>query len=689
MASSMEEALRAAGAVPKKETPTTTKKQPQNNRSAGGGRKYGEIVNAAPAERPAEIATAPYNFVPLPRNILPSELDAAVHDILVEGSGESASFKQRLTKEEDRAFSEAFGKYLQTKGRFSGRIDLAIESLTPLFLGGTGTRSFAPTGRPIIPGSELRGMFRSLFKTVTCGSWHQGEDMSGHHLYYRCLMSTKASPYNKDLHERYTAYMTGRDEQGNVKKNARPGFLVKRGAQWLIYPLLKEVRSIPIFAYQKMFNLLDDDIKKSKIRWAGRTAYIQIGLLSTKKLKRSKEELERASPDDRKTWGKQYYKYLCVDDLDASKCYEVPVDVIEEYIMDGNRRGVNLLEQKSKGNGAPLSLEGIASYDELVPCFFFLDASGQVKSFGHGQSYRIPYDHSMMNAVPEGLQRPVIDFADAVFGCSRAGASWASRVIFEDAAAVSVEAHEKRQARALMQPNPTAFQLYLRQSDGKKLIHWDFGDRAEIRGHKMYWHNADCRWYADEKERANLSQNRDENAPELLKEMAPLKTGAKFQGRIRFRDLTEVELGALLKVLFLAQGGEEIAYKIGMGKSLGLGSIRIVPQLFLEDGTRYRRLFDADAWHTSEQPAYAQELIAAYENFAERALDGKLASSYRNIVTVMCYMMDFGNTKKAGWNQATAQMDGDTKQQRDMRFRNRNILPEAKVIRKKMERGWE
>ncbi|MFS8522667.1 MAG: RAMP superfamily CRISPR-associated protein, partial [Micromonosporaceae bacterium] len=63
-----------------------------------------------------------------------------------------------------------------------------------------------------------------------------------------------------------------------------------------------------------------------------------------------------------------------------------------------------------------------------------------------------------------------------------------------------------------------------------------------------------------------------------------------FRSRITFTNLTDGELGALLRALLLdnpVDGGDpadpEYAHKIGMGKSLGMGSVHLRPRLYLVD----------------------------------------------------------------------------------------------------------
>jgi CRISPR-associated protein (TIGR03986 family) len=70
-----------------------------------------------------------------------------------------------------------------------------------------------------------------------------------------------------------------------------------------------------------------------------------------------------------------------------------------------------------------------------------------------------------------------------------------------------------------------------------------------------------------------------------IKPMAP---NTKFKGKIRFENLSKRELGALLFVLDLP---EECCHKLGMGKPLGMGSIKIKPTLYISNRkTRYTDL---------------------------------------------------------------------------------------------------
>ena len=134
------------------------------------GKKFGiEPPAKKLSPQPKDLATAPYNFVSLPKKVLPAQFE----DV------------------------DGFKEHIGAAGNISGEILLDIEALTPLFIGGGQdvTKTFAPVGSPIIPGSSLRGMVKNIFKIVTCGAFRgqtdsqkNGDDFNDEHIYFRCLM---------------------------------------------------------------------------------------------------------------------------------------------------------------------------------------------------------------------------------------------------------------------------------------------------------------------------------------------------------------------------------------------------------------------------------------------------------------------------------------------------------------------
>ncbi len=680
------------------------------NETAGGKRLaevYGDVVNVVPSVRPAAIATAPYNFVPLPDAVLPSPLDTS------------------LDQEKDT--QKALQSYLENKkATLSGRIALEIEALTPVFVGASEeVRDFFAYGdKRVIPGSTLRGMVKNLYKMITCGVWRDGEDAEDRHLCYRCIMAPGESNPLKKLNTHYNKIMVSKSTDPERKKGiskTRPAFLVYRDGEWYLYPLtLTKAKSIPLWEYQEKYGIERPFLENSRIIWGqegghtGPTAYIQVGIKDNKWHAYDAVELETADEGIRRKWGKQYYRRFQIDDIDRSQPGGIPVPehIITEYDEDRKRAGVDLLkelrvqagEMKREDNyiippktqEAPKQVEGLPAYDGIVPCSYTMNEAGEITSIGHGEAYRIPYEKTIFDALGGEVKSDTIDFTDAVFGRSATREDpreWASRLSFEDAPAEKgAKALPASKTRFLMEPNPTSFQLYLEQDDPKGLIHWD-RSRTRLRGYKLYWHKRqENSWVITEKEQ-ELEKG---DGPAKSKEIAPLKEGTRFAGCIHFRDLTEEELGALCKVFELAENGEEIAYKIGMGKSIGLGSIRIRPTLYLEDGSRYKKLFDKSGWHVSTKEQSTVPYVEAFETYVRKARGGKVVQSYEATLEALRQMLDFRTTKNKHWNSATAGMAGPSsdeersyipEDQQDKRFANRNILPTAAEVRELVRSG--
>ena len=154
-----------------------------------------------------EKATASYNFVPLPETVIRSPIDGGAKN--------------------DAERQENYKRYVREHGRLSGYIELSCRTMTPVFIG-TGDKEgafFAPVGKPVLPGSTLRGMVKNIFKIVTCGAmrWdkdnadvvdgqRQDFDVDNRRLYFRTVAAKKNSLtklYDEELLER-----TDTDEDG-------------------------------------------------------------------------------------------------------------------------------------------------------------------------------------------------------------------------------------------------------------------------------------------------------------------------------------------------------------------------------------------------------------------------------------------------------------------------------------------
>lgn len=542
------------------------------------------------------VATAPYNFVPLPKEVLSAPLDEPKN--------------------------------------LSGEIHLEITTLTPLFIGND-LQSFKPVDKPIIPGSSLRGMFKNLFKIVTCGAFRgttdsqkKGEDFNDEHIYFRCMMAPKGSPaWMKDLNYHYTKDLMTDRKTG--KKKARPGFLIYKDDKFFIVPSSRADNKTdrePIYKYLQKYRS-----EKSCITWEGHRAYIFTG-------KGVKKKYVRFTSLDYVKWDGEWL--------------ELTDEVLNSYRHDRNRGGVDLLDKDNPGwlgsKDLPEGVEG------LIPCHYITDGK-HVKSFGHGQCFRVAYEKSIGNAVRISGNEQV-DFADEVFGRE----NLASRVYFEDAtSSEKIQTLPPNEAHPLMQPNPTSYQLYLTQNDKRgKLKHWDTSG-VEIRGYKLYWNKKNPQWQANDFERRENKRRLDNGKEPLIKKITPLKEGSKFTSKIRFKNLRAIELGALMMLFDLDGLRDKAAYKIGKGKSFGLGSIKIKATLFIEDETAYTELFDADGWKSPCRAEKPDAYLKAFKDYAKKN------ASWDDVMENLREMSDWSHTHETGWDDKVKQMSGKVKKNLD------------------------
>jgi hypothetical protein len=284
---------------------------------------------------------------------------------------------------------------------------------------------------------------------------------------------------------------------------------------------------------------------------------------------------------------------------------------------------------------------------------FYVDEEGEeIFYFGHCPNFRIPAVlHPERRAatpndfVPDYCKEvKTIDFAEALFGHTKgpnSGAkpgdkayAYASRVFVTDA---KCDEHEPwLQAtplvpRILASPKPTAFQHYLVQTNpniARTLYH--YGSRTTetvIRGHKFYWHQGRDESFSAAQWQIAISEEK-KKLDELPKDdtqhtqFKPVKPGTRFQFRIYFENLSEVELGALCWVLEplghpkLGEEQKELCHHLGMGKPLGMGSVKLVATLFFtERKARYEKLFDGNDWQTGLRKTNGKPVPESLEEY--------------------------------------------------------------------------
>ena len=690
---------------------------PYNNRNQNrrnSGAYYGYKEDNLPKAR------TPYNFVKLNKDILNTPLGTYI-----------------VQQDDEAILTEEYMDFVKSEGKYSGYFNIELTNKTPLYIGSK-NGFFSAAGEVVVPGSSVRGCLKNIFKIITCSAFRADKDnadVEDSKLYFRDM----ASPF-KALKKLYLSKMISDDARKTLKTKA--GLLVKdKKDRYYIIPSEYEAQKGKYFNGVKYVNgytgynkvavyvginptprLQKNERKGSAcIIWHADYVDVFTGEMQNKKafyrlkkpdwnnkltvdaelIETYRADIERRFSSENKKKG--LYNLL---DTDMAVSGEKPVvkkldvnpyvDIVKipyEKLTSGKfgnkpifknlRCEVNedLPEIKNeeqrlknlKDNvlvpGARINfLENAKEYVRIVPCFYTVE-NGRVKAFGTNPYFRIPYNKGIADHVPANLKINKIDFADAVFGYRD---KWGGRVFFEDLYlkdGVRAVFERPDKHKILMGPQPTSFQFYLEPKDNEAAT-WD--DGTNIRGYKLYWHKK-CDW----QDRGNAKNS------SLQKEIQPLKPGHTFIGRIRFENLCKIELGALC-ALFTLGAEKNICYKMGMGKPLGMGTVKITGNLFLQGPDYYTHLFTKQStFDECAEPADITGFANAFYEYVKAELENSNVKNeykyYLERLQELRYIMSVDKITNDKWSEETKYLDINDREEKQA-FSKRAILPEIKEV---------
>lgn len=538
-----------------------------------------------------------------------------------------------------------------------------------------------PAKPPRIPGSSLRGMVRALVEIVGYG---KVRDVPEHPLVYRAVGDT--TEHGAKYRERIMrADGEGYNREGKrcwqYTPKVKAGYMEQTGdGDWRIRP----ARAIGGTTFARL--AMDDRLPRGLERINDcRNAYrifaqpgpyeyadVRGGFLRIKK-SRVLRYSDRPGP------GLEACCLAISGDMASKRTEAVvfPPDnapgaavvLIQDALVRQYRDQISAEQERLLGKGGVLK--------DGQPVFYLMEkvertengervAKEELTFFGHTMMLRIPYQQSPLDMVPAYLKDETkIDLAEAIFGYTRRqgvgkARSYASRVSVSDAALEEGQADiwlipdgGVLTPRILGGPKPTTFQHYLvqpqpdlveigRTSKGtprmeKPLADYEGKlDKTTLRGHKLYWHKG-AREAADLQERLDKlrdrrNANQEDSNDTQHTQIKPVKAGVRFRFTVRFENLSAVELGALLWALALpGEEGKEYRQSLGMGKSYGMGAVKITPTLRLDDrDARYATVFDdAGGWQVGRGVADGRMagFIAAFDERIRKAIGaGNVAS---------------------------------------------------------------
>lgn len=574
------------------------------------------------------------------------------------------------------------------KDRFTGYIDLELEAITPIYIRGIPENAkeeeknpefFAPGGQIRIPGSSIRGMVRNLVEITSWSKFHFYDDRR---LYYRAVGD------KSELGQAYRRMLA--DPNDNYKPIVKAGIMKKTSDGVEIYPsgeyseekiqvfkinfdkdtrkvdgtdlILDEFQFTEIYFQPVMTSLHPHfRLNHSNQRVPYKLRYAKVQKISETPVEGYQKGYLISSGGFEK---KKHFHWIIRDKENASPIYiRKDSDVFIDYANDENR------DERAD------VLKKLETHSE-APCFYVTDKNDEIFAFGHTGMFRMPYKLKISDHIPDKLRdKNFSDFTDVIFGKE---AEFAGRVFFEDAVLVPGQDNiymDKVSPKILSGPKPTTFQHYLKQTSSV-LKHWD--STEVIRGNKMYWHKNINDIELDDKLSWQEKEINTDNQHTLI---SPVRVQLKFVGRIRFENLSAEELGALLFVLDLP---ENHYHKIGMGKPLGLGSVKITPKLIITSRLeRYSKLFSGNGWALAEKPEDIDVFITKFEQYiithlrqsnSDELRDANSLWDTKRLRQLKC-MLDWQNTGKPNWLEKTRYMEIEKKE-----YKNRPVLPDPETV---------
>lgn len=652
---------------PKQKDEITWNKNPEQNR---------EAIAKNPEQN--REAIAPYNFVELP--------DRVVH-------AQDANEQERVQKEDgttdippslvrhDSFFSN----------RHTGTLSCTLVADSPIYIRTglspddfaaiastpfnkmnpeqrkTYAQFFALHGEPTLPGSSLRGMFRTLVEIAAHGKVSRVTDRQ---LVYRAVGDRTS--LGNIYRESFLSEEESKEKKHHFRPTVHAGFMVKTAYGWQIKPAKTYGTGEEAYSYSRIeFKNPDrepSDLKKwdanianawniwvsvDRPSWhkhavsTGKPIHIWYAAVNTAMASKPKKPSPKLHKGVLVKTGRMNNKHMHF-------VFNMPVEDEKLFINVPRELELEYQEQFTEGQKGVLgSNKGI--FQENQPVFFLLQDDNLV-FLGHAQNFRIPYSHSPRDFVPRDVRDPsTTDLAEAMFGYvptddgerKDTRHAYAGRVFVDDAPLLSGENLAPNEPdtpdksyitpRILASPKPTTFQHYLVQENEEReqLKHYASTPETDtvIRGHKLYWHQEQARKDTLEHDgqpqswlhriREDPSKKTDQSSQHTG--MAPLAPGATFKVTLRFENLSDGELGALLWIVQLASD-EGYRLKLGMGKPLGMGSVRFTDATVIRSDRkqRYSTLFDAQdtsTWETGEAKMTEDDQKRCIEAFQEYVLD--------------------------------------------------------------------
>lgn len=518
---------------------------------------------------------APFNFVPLSKDVFFPEWANQISQDIPFSDGVSGTIDLEITAESPIFIRNGHSKKDAEANKGKGNEEYNSFS-----------HIIGPDGKPIyfIPATTIKGEVRTLLEIMS---------------FSKMTVDRSAMFARRDLNDKDNySLMTKQKEVhcGWLKRNSKSG--KKNGDEFIIYDCGTPMR----ISHPEIDKYLGKEVMR-------KTFSDKEGINLNKNSKIGNEELDPKTAT---------YKYKLVEgkQLNGLRFSRIGSNSIEQdilaYDINGNIRGTIVFtgqpskwteprNQNAKGkyyefvfpdrhiDSFQVSQETFDHYKFIykdsvewkrissmiedengVPVFFRIDEKEdkKIKDFGMAYLYKMPYDKSVYEALPDIHRKNSPDLAQCIFGYTNSegisddfGKSLKGRVQFGNAFTENAKT-ESPVTLILNSPKASYYPIYIHQegTNGitKKYATYDNGTPE---GWKRYllregtWDN-------------------NTGSDKLDTTIYPLSKGTRFKSTISFHNLRPIELGALLSALTFHGHQDSSRHSLGQAKPYGYGKCK-------------------------------------------------------------------------------------------------------------------
>lgn len=494
------------------------------------------------------MITAPYNFVPLNKEIFyPYWSEQVSHDVPF-SNGESGEIEITITAKSPIFIRNHSDDKEKPSSEFCH------------FINENGAKEF------YIPGSSVKGMIRSVLEILSFSKMKVDEKSLGQYFGVR------------DMTDKKMDTLVGKANGVTNDKSFGYGILNRANNGYLLEDYGNKIRLILQRDLKSKFNKYDGFQKDVSKKYAKVQPFTTIKVEpdpNNNPQKRGFFDKYTVVTNDNGEegelffgghFGKKHYEFVLLksDKQRMSKTFNFASDdtIIQKFktVYFDNQEKDNYVGNFWRGK-------------DKIPVFYLKSNDGSIQQIGLTQLFKVAYEKNFLEALCQNIDNSKLDLSEIIFGTENNKYALKGRVYFGHLKCITPNLEPMDMVEQVLgSPRPTYYPNYINQTgkDGKVLKYNTLMDAdTVISGWKRYPLQPIVQSYP-------LPKNADGKINhDVTTRFKPLLSATEFKGKIRFHNLKKCEIGALLSAITFHGQSEKYMHNIGMAKPLGYGKIDI------------------------------------------------------------------------------------------------------------------